>query len=215
VVERSRGAEASFAFIGRSVTWYTATGPAQGKAAVTIDGASRGTFDLFGPTPDLGVARRFTGLERGPHTITIRALGRGSAKATDAQVVVDAFEAAGDLVANPQLETSWGTLRASQASGGSLSASDLARASVTFTFRGIGVDWYTVRDRLQGRADIYVDGLRVRTVDNFAKGSMFGVVRSVSGLADGVHTLRIVVLGEGRPAADGTLVSIDRFVVLS
>jgi hypothetical protein len=86
---------------------------------------------------------------------------------------------------------------------------------VTFTFRGVGVDWYTVRDRLQGRADIYVDGLRVRTVDNFAKDSMFGVVRSVSGLADGVHTLRIVVLGEGRPAADGTFVSIDRFVVLS
>ena len=214
VVERSRGAEASFAFNGRSVTWYTATGPAQGKAAVTIDGVSRGTFDLFGPTPVLRVARRFTGLERGPHTITIRALGRGSAKATDTHVVVDAFEAGGDLVVNPQLETIWGTLRASQASGGSLSASDLARASVTFTFRGIGVDWYTVRDRLQGRADIYVDGVRVRTVDNFAKDSMFGVERSVSGLPDGVHTLRIVVLGEGRPAAEGTLVSIDRFVVL-
>jgi hypothetical protein len=161
------------------------------------------------------VAQRFTGLERGPHTITIRALGRGSAKATDTQVVVDAFEAGGDLVANPLLETSWGTLRASPASGGSLSASDLARASVTFTFRGVGVDWYTVRDRLQGRADIYVDGLRVRTVDNFATDPMFGVVRSVSGLADGVHTLRIVVLGEGRQAAEGTLVSIDRFVVLS
>jgi hypothetical protein len=32
--------------------------------------------------------------------------------------------------------------------------------------------------------------------------------------ADGVHTLRIVVLGEERRAADGTLVSIDRFIVL-
>jgi hypothetical protein len=31
---------------------------------------------------------------------------------------------------------------------------------------------------------------------------------------DGVHTLRIVVLGEGRPAARGTLVSVDGFAVL-
>lgn len=213
-VERSRGAEASFAFTGRAVTWYTATGPAHGKASVTIDGVSRGTFDLFGPTTEFRVARRFTGLERGPHTITIRALGRGSAKATDTQVVVDALEAGGDLVANPRLETSWGTVRASQASSGSLSASDLARASVTFAFRGTGVEWYTVRDRFQGRATIYVDGISVRTLDNFAEDPTFGVVRSVAGLADGVHTLRIVVLGEGRPAADGTFVSIDRFVVL-
>ncbi|HET7236613.1 MAG TPA: GH25 family lysozyme [Actinomycetota bacterium] len=214
MVERSRGAEASFAFTGRSLTWYTATGPDQGKAAVRIDGASRGTFDLFGSTFTPGAARRFTGLERGPHTITIRALGKGSAKATDTQVVVDAFEARGDLVANPQLETSWGTVRASQASGGSVWASDLARASVTFAFRGTGVEWYTVRDRWQGRAEVYVDGQLVRTVDNFAKAPVFGVVRSVSGLTDGTHTLRIVVLGEGRRAADGTLVSIDRFVVL-
>ena len=54
----------------------------------------------------------------------------------------------------------------------------------------------------------------MRTVDNFATNPMFGVVRSVSGLAEGVHTLRIVVLGKNRLAADGTLVSIDRFVVL-
>lgn len=31
-------------------------------------------------------------------------------------------------------------------------------------------------------------------------------LRSVSGLADGVHTLRIVVLGKARPAARGTIV---------
>jgi hypothetical protein len=29
-----------------------------------------------------------------------------------------------------------------------------------------------------------------------------------------VHTLRIVVLGDGRPAATGTFVSVDRFVAI-
>jgi len=212
-VERNKGATVLFAFTGRSITWYTATGRSQGRAAVSIDGVSRGTFNQYGPSLDFRVARTFSGLEQGSHTITIRALGTGSSNATDTQVVVDAFEAAGDVVANPDLETSWGTVEASQASGGSLAASDLARASVTFTFRGTGVDWFTLRDRRQGRAAVYVDGVLVRTIDNFATTPRFGVVRSVGGLIDGMHVLLIVVLGEGRPAADGTFVSLDRFVV--
>jgi len=41
-----------------------------------------------------------------------------------------------------------------------------------------------------------------------------GVVRSIDGLADGVHTLRIVVLATARPAATGALVSVDRFSIV-
>jgi hypothetical protein len=40
------------------------------------------------------------------------------------------------------------------------------------------------------------------------------VTRTVSGLSDGVHTLRIVVLGESRHAASGAFVSIDRFAAI-
>jgi hypothetical protein len=35
----------------------------------------------------------------------------------------------------------------------------------------------------------------------------------VSGLAPGVHTLRIVVLGQARGASRGTFVTVDGFVV--
>jgi hypothetical protein len=59
-----------------------------------------------------------------------------------------------------------------------------------------------------------VDGTLVRTVDNYAPERAFGVVRTVSGLTDGVHQLRIVVLGESRPRATGALVSADGFTVL-
>jgi hypothetical protein len=60
-----------------------------------------------------------------------------------------------------------------------------------------------------------VDGVRVRTVDNFAPGPTFDVSRSVTGLSEGVHTLRIVVLATARPAATGALVSIDRFAIVA
>ena len=213
-VEHRAGATASFAFVGGSVTWYTAVGPDRGKAAVSIDGVRRGTFDAYAARADFGVARTFDGLGPGSHTITIRVLGRARASATDTQVVVDAFRAGGKLVSNPDLRATWGTVERGGASGGSLGSSDLARSSAEVTFRGTGIEWFTYRGTDQGRAEVYVDGLRVRTVDNFAPSSTFDVARSITGLPEGVHTLRIVVLATARPAAKGALVSIDRFSIV-
>ncbi|MGZ8604565.1 MAG: hypothetical protein ACXWX9_07390, partial [Actinomycetota bacterium] len=213
-VEREPGATASFAFSGRSVTWYTATGPAMGRANVFLDGRRLGTFDQYAPGPAFRVARSFTKLDRGEHLLTVRVLGTAAASATDAQVVVDAFGVGNDVVANPELGQAWGTVKAANASGGTAAASALGGASVELSFSGTGVDWITARGRDQGRAEIYVDGALLRTVDNFARDRAYGFVRSVTGLADGVHTLRIVVLGEARPAATGTAVTVDRFSVL-
>jgi hypothetical protein len=206
--ERAEGASASFGFRGRSVTWYTVTGPAQGRAAVRIDGEHAGTVDLYAPSTRFRVASTFDGLDHGPHTITVRVLGRASAAASDTLVVIDAFEAGGDRVANPTLTATWGT------GPGGVRASDVTRASAELTFRGTGLVWTTRRGPDQGRAEIYVDGVLVRRVDNYAPQATPGVERTVTGLVDGVHTFRIVVLGEARPAAEAALVSIDRFSVL-
>jgi hypothetical protein len=40
------------------------------------------------------------------------------------------------------------------------------------------------------------------------------VTRAIRGLADGVHQLRILALGEARPAATATKMSIDGFSVV-
>ena len=212
-VEHLAGATATFAFSGRSVTWYTAEGPAQGKAAVRIDGRRVGTFDQYAPRPTYRVPRTFNRLARGPHTIAIRVLGTRSRGASGTEVVVDAFGVGRDLVRTPTLAQTWRTVDAPAASGDSVASADLARASATFAFRGTSVQWYTVRGPRQGRAAIYVDGVLARTVDNYASRPAFHVTRTVTGLVDGRHTLRVVVLGKSRPAADGTLVAIDRFVV--
>ena len=213
-VEHRAGATASFTFAGGSVTWFTAVGPNRGKAKVRIDGLAKGTFDQYAARPAFRVARTFDGLGSGEHSITVRVLGRARGRATDTQVVVDAFRAGGGLVSNPDLGATWGVVEQGSASGGSLGSSDLARSSAEVTFRGTGIDWFTARGPDQGRAKIYVDGLLVRTVDNYAASPAFGVVRSIDGLADGVHTLRIVVLATARPAATGALVSVDRFSIV-
>jgi len=213
-VEHRAGATASFTFRGRSVAWITAVGPAQGKAAISIDGASQGTFDQYAARTSFGVARTFDDLGPGGHTITVRVLGRARARATDTQVVVDAFRARGELVANPDLLVSWGVEEHASASGGSIASSDLARSSAEVTFRGTGIDWITYRGPDQGRAHVFLDGLLIRTLDNYAATPTFAVERSFGGLSDAVHTLRIVVLATARPAATGALVSIDRFSIV-
>ena len=206
-VEHVKGATAAYEFSGGSVTWYTATGRSKGKAEVSIDGVSRGVIDLYARNRGFRIARTFDGLGAGEHEITVRVLGRARAAATGAEVVVDAFEAGGDLVRNPDVERSWG--------GGAAGtwASDLAGASAELRFRGTGIDWFTFRGPDQGKAELWLDGTLLRTVDNFAPDPTPGVVRSVTGLAEGVHTLRIVVLGKARPAATAAFVSVDRFAV--
>jgi hypothetical protein len=200
-------------FPGRSVTWYTATGPAQGKAEVLIDGRSKGVFDQYAPRADFKVARTFTKLDAGWHTIEIRVLGRHAQAASDAQVAVDAFGFGGDVVRSPSGTVTWRTADVAGASGRTVAITDTARASVSVSFRGTGVQWMTVRGPSQGRAAIFVDDVLVRTVDNYADAPTTNVARAVTGLADGVHTLRIVALGQSRPKAEAALVTVDAFIV--
>ena len=214
VTDHVSGATASFAFKGKTVTWYTVAGPAQGKASVWIDGHAKGTFNQYAPSTSFKVARSFRHLARGDHTITIRVLGsKGAKTATDTQVAVDAIGAGGRIIWSPALTFGWGKAKNAAASRGDVAVSDLPGSAAAFTFYGTGVDWQTARGPHQGRAQIYVDGVLSKTVDNYA-GRPTVVVRSIGGLTLGMHELRIVVLGQARPAADGTQISIDTFTVI-
>ncbi len=213
LVEHLAGAKVTFAFRGGSVTWYTVAGPSGGIASVAIDGRFRGTFDQYAASPGFGVGRTFSSLGPGPHTIAIVVQGRGSAHAAGTEVAVDGFRAGGTLFATPEVTASWRPVRAGRASGGSFAESDLAGASVTVRFRGSAIDWYFVSGPDRGRAQVFVDGRLVRTVDEYAPAVTYGVRRRLAGLSDAVHTLRIVALGESRASARGTLVTVDRFVV--
>jgi GH25 family lysozyme M1 (1,4-beta-N-acetylmuramidase) len=214
VVQNAAGATASYAFAGTSVTWFTVTGPAQGQASVWIDGRLRGIFNGYASSVVLRVPRTFHGLAPGAHTITIHVLGKkGSTAGTDVEVAIDAFGAGGHTVWTPPLVVSWGRQRVIGASGGSVTVSDLTRSDASLDFFGTGVQWHTVRGPDQGRAQIYVDGTLVKTADGYGA-TTTTVLRSIGGLALGLHKLRIVVLGEARPAASGANVAIDGFTVL-
>jgi GH25 family lysozyme M1 (1,4-beta-N-acetylmuramidase) len=212
--EHLPGAKASFTFTGNTITWYTVMGPSQGRASVSIDGRFRGVFDDYAPSFQFRVPRTFNRLGPGTHTIAIVPQGRKAVPAaTDMQVAVDAFRVGQKLYATPVLATTWHAVRVQGASGGSFAEADLPGSSVSLRFRGTAVDWYTVTGPSEGRAKIYLDGKLVKTVDEYSPHVAYGVKRHIGGLADAVHTLRIVVLGQARRAATGAFVAVDRFVV--
>ncbi|MDP9386901.1 MAG: Ig-like domain-containing protein [Actinomycetota bacterium] len=214
VTERLAGASASYAFSGTAVTWYTLTGPNQGTARVAIDGVDQGSFDLYAKRATYKVARSFSGLAAGAHTITVTVTGQKAPASTDTLVAVDAFAVGRSVDATPALTARWAAVSASGASGGAYARADLAGAEVTVSFTGTQVEWFTVAGPGGGQAEVYVDGARRASVDTYAPTTTYGVAAaSIGGLADGPHTLRIVVSGTKQAAATGTSVAVDRWVV--
>jgi len=88
--------------------------------------------------------------------------------------------------------------------------------SVSIPFTGPGVRWITSKDGNHGIADVYLDGTKVSTVDLYAatkQNQLTGY--EIRGLADGPHTLKIVVTGQKNPSASGDFVVVDAVDLLS
>ena len=210
------GAHAQFTFSGTGVTWYTATGPAQGEARVYVDNVLKATVNNYASATHFGVPRPFTGLSNARHTLTIVVLGvKGAASGTDTQIVVDDFVVGATVTQQngPNVTYTWQRVAAAGASGGAYSVDDMTGANFRFTFRGIAVKWFTVRGPTMGSARIYVDGVLKATVNNYASAYQYSYAYTLSGLTDAVHVLTVIVLGTHTSPSTGNRVVVDGFAV--
>lgn len=207
------GASETFAFRGGAVTLYTVSGPAMGKFRVAIDGTMVATLSGYAPGFLAGVAHRFGSLGAGAHTLVVTATGTAAPKARGTRVAVDALRWGGSLLANPKpLSSTWGPVADASASGGTYAASDTTGSAAWLHFHGTGVTLVTIRGPAMGRAELWVDGALVQTIDLYAKTTMEGATRTVSGLSDADHTIRVVVLGTHRAASRGSTVVVDAWI---
>ncbi len=208
------GASTTFAFQDGSVTLFTVSGPAIGKAAIRVDGVGAGTINGYARSTHFGVQRQFDGFGPGAHTLTVTATGTSSPKATGTRVSVDAIRWAGTLYKNPRATVStWSEVTQGSASGGSYVVSDTQGASASLRFTGTGASLVTLRGPGMGKARLLVDGSPVGTVDLYAPSSVFSVEKTISGLTDGPHILTVEVLGLHRPAASGSAVAVDGWII--
>ena len=213
LVESGKGATATITFSGTAITWFTMTGPAEGRANVYVDGVKKAKVNNWSAVTKWHVARTVKGLKPGTHRLRIVVAGtKGSTKGTGTDVVLDAVKVGKKLLARPATLTTWRRVATSAASGGAYTATTQRGATASFAFRGTSLTWVTARGPAMGKAKVYVDGVLKTTVDNYAKRSGWNARRTVTGLSDGVHTVKIVVTGKRRASA-GTMVVVDRWLV--
>ena len=86
------GAEIRFAFEGSELTYVFTKAANRGIAAITIDGASKGSIDLYSVEPQWRSSVRFTGLGPGRHLLVIRVTGESRAGSTGKFVDLDSLE---------------------------------------------------------------------------------------------------------------------------
>jgi hypothetical protein len=206
------GASASFTFEGPSVTWYTISGKRQGQAQVWIDGVYRTTVDNYSARRFNQVPRTFSGLSWSRHTITIVVTGQRSTQGWGTAVAVDGFGVNGTVAATPDVAFEWRAEREYGALGGWCTMSDRVGSSVSFRFRGTGISWLGMTGPDHGMANVFVDGVLRATVNDYSPTETYGVVHSIGGLTDSLHTIAIVAAGRAY-GATGSLVVVDGFRV--
>ena len=106
----------------------------------------------------------------------------------------------------------WRRNVSSPATGGSITTSTQAGASVRYRFTGLGVAVVAPTSATRGQARIYIDGVHRATIDLRTSTTQHRrVVYARSFGSSGTHTIELRVVGtSGRPMA-----SLDAFVVLS
>jgi hypothetical protein len=204
--EHLAGAKSTWAFKGSSLTWWTRTGPTQGRSFVLVDGHRVGSVNNYARTTRAKVRRTYRHLGKGAHAVTIVVRGvKGATRARGTAVAIDAFTAAGHRTVNPALSSSWGTLKKA-------ARADLAKAQLVLRFRGTSFAWGTKVGKAMGIAKVYVDKNKPLTVDNYATATK-AAVQKISGLTDALHTVRIVVTGHHHAHASGSQIVVTRFKI--
>lgn len=104
----------------------------------------------------------------------------------------------------------WTTFTNAAYAGGTQVMSREAGASVEVTFYGSGVRWIADRHTARGKANVYVNGVLEGTIDSYNPTVLYRqTLFEKTGLPEGVHRLRIEVLGERSAGASNTYVAFD------
>jgi hypothetical protein len=104
----------------------------------------------------------------------------------------------------------WATIATAD---GTAAITEVPAATARLRFDGTGVSARVIRGPGMGRAELWVDGVLVRTVDLYATGVGVSTVDVAAGLADRSHVVRLVVVGTHRAASTGSAVAVDGWVV--
>lgn len=99
-------------------------------------------------------------------------------------------------------------------SGGSYVYGRWTGTQLQARFVGTSVAWIGPKQSGYGKADVYVDGAKVATVDCYAAAAqptLSTTIWETSNLKDGSHTIAIRLVGQKNPSSSGYVVVVDAF----
>ena len=213
---QSAGSQAQFDFNGTGINWYGVAGIDHGRADVFIDNVFDSTVDLYAAARLVGVVYSKTGLSSGNHTIRIVARSDVNPNAVGNFVEVDALEptiTAGAKIddRNPEIgySSGWSTFTSTGYYLGTTTFSTTAGSQAQYSFSGSVINWYGVTGTDHGKADVFIDNVLDSSVDLYSAARTTGLVYSKSGLANGPHTIKIVVRSDRNANATANYVELD------
>jgi|GEM_PF-3219830 len=199
--------------------WITYRGPDQGIARVYVDGVLKKTVDLYSPTPEWRYSVEIKGLALRKHTVVVRATNTRNPASGDNWVVVDGFRI-GKIFHDGRIGSSgmysygsWLGLRATGPRFGAYRLSSTKDATIQFAFAGTRFNWVTARGPAYGKAQVYVDGQLVRTVDLYRSAQQWRYRVAIDGLTYGNHVVEIRVLHMKNSRSSGFGVVADGFEI--
>ena len=108
---------------------------------------------------------------------------------------------------------SWPRVAVSGAAGGYVKKSTTAGNSATYSFHGTSVGWASTKGANRGIAEVWLDGVKVATIDLYASTTQTArVVWSSGTIAGGSHSVRIRLTGTKNALSTGVRVDIDAFL---
>jgi Tol biopolymer transport system component len=228
----SAGAAVNISFKGTYMGWIAKTGPQYGMARVSLDGGPATTVDLYSAIASYRQCVYNTGIiADAAHKVSISWTGARRSGATASYIDIDAVDVLGTLTpaslptpvtvtyqqTDPRLTylNAWSSATSVYASGGGFYFASRWGSSVTACFQGKSITVLAKTGPQYGIAKISLDGGPKKRVDFYSSYARFQQkVYSVSGLANGAHTLSIEWTGEKRAAATGNYVDVDAVRVL-
>jgi hypothetical protein len=219
-------------FRGSDLVLYGSVGPSYGDIQVYLDGVLQPPVSLYAPAyAHRQVIFSASGLDDGTHTLLVKVLGTKAAESSGVTVVIDAlevfslsgpaalyggFQRAEESDARVGYSGLWSRGYSSAFSGGGYAYAYKPGASFITVFRGTDTTIYGALGPSYGRAELFVDGVSRGVIDCYASDYAFGVrLASVSGLANGLHTLTFKVLGTKNDQSTGVAVVVDATEVFS
>jgi subtilisin family serine protease len=129
-------------------------------------------------------------------------------------ISVQSTKAVENTASNIKYSGTWNKTNYKSAFGGSINQTKGISGSLEYSFSGTGITLYALKYKIMGKADIYIDGVKVKQIDLYSSTHKYKAnVFEMQSLANKAHKIKIVATGKKSSAAKSAYINIDAFKV--